>query len=55
MGMERETLVDEICPNCGDDLDLGDMAVCHSCFDCDWRGHVSADTDEILWDKIFKG
>ena len=70
MEIERETLIDETCPNCGaeltclevrqptyeegDDLEPGDMVVYYTCFDCNWRGHVSADTDEILWEEIYK-
>lgn len=68
--MEREILIDEICPNCGakltclevrqptceeeDELEPGNMVVYYTCFDCNWRGHVSADTDEILWEEIYR-
>lgn len=68
--MEREKLINETCPNCGaeltcleireprcdeeDDLEPGDMVVYYTCLDCDWRGHVSADTDEILRAEIYR-
>lgn len=68
-GAVMEKLIDETCPNCGakascidvrpsdydDGLDDDDLVLYYTCFDCDWRGHVSADTDEILWDEIFRG
>lgn len=69
MEIARETLLDETCPNCGAeltclevrqptdgeyDLEPGDMVVYYTCFDCNWRGHVSADTDEILWEEIYR-
>ncbi len=70
MEIERETLIDETCPNCGaeltclevrqptyeeeDDLEPGDVVGYYTCFDCNWRGHVSADTDEILWEEIYR-
>lgn len=69
-GNRKRKLLDETCPNCGaeltclevrqptceeeDDLEPGDMVVYYTCFDCNWRGHVSEDTDEILWEEIYR-
>ena len=64
-----ETLIGGKCPDCGaeltlletrepheyEDVEEGDQVLDYTCFDCDWRGQVSADTDVIIWEEIFRG